>query len=187
MGSPLTGGLCGDHSPHRTTMTQTKRCPIFQFGSWWAHPQQIGSMSHSRASSASWYPGGVAKVYFPTLGTNPSRLSIAWLPPCPDGFCGLCTFLAHCVGHAGLQEPEHLVLLETSRVSPPTTSGPPTALEGESPPLRVHNGHLSSTLYFDHCVHDGRRCGHTLASSALRCHHFRVQEFDRKRCLGCSE
>ena len=36
MGSPpLIGGLCGDHSPHRTTMTQTKRCPIFKFGSWW--------------------------------------------------------------------------------------------------------------------------------------------------------
>ena len=26
---PFIGGLCGDHSPHRTTMTQTKRCPIF--------------------------------------------------------------------------------------------------------------------------------------------------------------
>ena len=25
------GGLCGDHSPHRTTMTQTKCCPIFAF------------------------------------------------------------------------------------------------------------------------------------------------------------
>ena len=37
---PFIGGLCGDHSPHRTTMTQTKLCPIFQFGSWWAHPQQ---------------------------------------------------------------------------------------------------------------------------------------------------
>ena len=32
---PFIGGLCGDHSPHRTTMTQTKRCPIFKFGSWW--------------------------------------------------------------------------------------------------------------------------------------------------------
>ena len=33
MGSPpFIGGLCGDHSPHRTTMTQTKRCRIFQFG-----------------------------------------------------------------------------------------------------------------------------------------------------------
>ena len=32
---PFIGGLCGDHSPHRTTMTQTKRCPIFRFGSWW--------------------------------------------------------------------------------------------------------------------------------------------------------
>ena len=40
MGFPFIGGLCGDHSPHRTTITQTKRCPIFQFGSWWAHPQQ---------------------------------------------------------------------------------------------------------------------------------------------------
>ena len=37
---PFIGGLCGDHSPHRTTMTQTKRCPIFKFGSWWALPQQ---------------------------------------------------------------------------------------------------------------------------------------------------
>ena len=32
---PLTGGLCGDLSPHRTTMTQTKCCPILHFGSWW--------------------------------------------------------------------------------------------------------------------------------------------------------
>ena len=31
----LIGRLCGDHSPHRTTMTQTKCCPIFKFGSWW--------------------------------------------------------------------------------------------------------------------------------------------------------
>ena len=29
--SPFIGGLCGDLSPHRTTMTQTKRCPIFKF------------------------------------------------------------------------------------------------------------------------------------------------------------
>ena len=34
---PFIGGLCGDHSPHRTTMTQTKRCPILHFGLWWAH------------------------------------------------------------------------------------------------------------------------------------------------------
>ena len=39
---PFIGGLCGDHSPHRTTMTQTKRCPIFKFGSWWAHPRVVG-------------------------------------------------------------------------------------------------------------------------------------------------
>ena len=31
----LIGGLCGDHSPHRTTMIRTKCCPIFKFGSWW--------------------------------------------------------------------------------------------------------------------------------------------------------
>ena len=31
-GLPLfIGGLCGDQSPHRTTMTQTKCCPIFAF------------------------------------------------------------------------------------------------------------------------------------------------------------
>ena len=29
--SPFTGGLCGDYSPHRTTMTQTKCCSIFAF------------------------------------------------------------------------------------------------------------------------------------------------------------
>ena len=29
--SPCIGGLCGDHSPHRTTMTQTKCCSIFAF------------------------------------------------------------------------------------------------------------------------------------------------------------
>ena len=35
MGSPpFTGRLCGDLSPHRTTMTQTKCCPFFKFGSW---------------------------------------------------------------------------------------------------------------------------------------------------------
>ena len=28
---PFIGGLCGDFSPHRTTMTQTKCCPIFAF------------------------------------------------------------------------------------------------------------------------------------------------------------
>ena len=38
--SPFTGGLCGDLSPHRTTMTQTKRCPIFKFGSWWCFSRQ---------------------------------------------------------------------------------------------------------------------------------------------------
>ena len=37
---PFIGGLCGDHSPHRTTMTQTKRCPIFKFGSWWCFLRQ---------------------------------------------------------------------------------------------------------------------------------------------------
>ena len=31
------GGLCGDHSPHRTTMTQRKCCPILHFGLWWLH------------------------------------------------------------------------------------------------------------------------------------------------------
>ena len=28
---PFKGGLCGDFSPHRTTMTQTKCCPFFAF------------------------------------------------------------------------------------------------------------------------------------------------------------
>ena len=37
---PFLGGLCGDHSPHRTTMTQTKRCPIFKFGSLWCFSRQ---------------------------------------------------------------------------------------------------------------------------------------------------
>ena len=32
--------MCGDISPHRTTMTQTKRCPIFKFGSWWCFHRQ---------------------------------------------------------------------------------------------------------------------------------------------------
>ena len=35
--SPFIGGLCGDHSPHRTTVTQTKRRPILHFGLWWLH------------------------------------------------------------------------------------------------------------------------------------------------------
>ena len=34
---PFTRGLCGDLSPHRTTMTQTKCCPILHFGLWWLH------------------------------------------------------------------------------------------------------------------------------------------------------
>ena len=34
---PFIGGLCGDRSPHRTTMTQTKCCPILHFGLWWLH------------------------------------------------------------------------------------------------------------------------------------------------------
>ena len=29
---PFIGGLCGDHSPHRTTMTQTKCCSFLHFG-----------------------------------------------------------------------------------------------------------------------------------------------------------
>ena len=38
MGSPpFIGSLCGDHSPYRTTMTQTKCCPILHFGLWWLH------------------------------------------------------------------------------------------------------------------------------------------------------
>ena len=32
---PFIGGLCGDYSPHRTTMTQTKCCSILHFGLWW--------------------------------------------------------------------------------------------------------------------------------------------------------
>ena len=35
--TPFIGGLCGDHSPHRTAMTQTKCCPILHFGLWWLH------------------------------------------------------------------------------------------------------------------------------------------------------
>ena len=36
MGSPpFIGGLCGDYSSHRTTMTQTKCCSILHFGLWW--------------------------------------------------------------------------------------------------------------------------------------------------------
>ena len=38
---PLTGGLCGDLSPHRTTMTQTKCCPVLHFGSWWGVQRYI--------------------------------------------------------------------------------------------------------------------------------------------------
>ena len=48
---PFIGGLCGDHSPHRTTMTQTECCPIFKFGSWWCAFQMAppGAIAHSRA------------------------------------------------------------------------------------------------------------------------------------------
>ena len=58
---PFIGGLCGDYSPHRTTMTQTKRCPIFKFGSWWC-AFQMAPPAHSRhhlcprASSFSFLP-----------------------------------------------------------------------------------------------------------------------------------
>ena len=34
---PFIGVLCGDHSPHRTTMTQTKCCSFLHFGLWWLH------------------------------------------------------------------------------------------------------------------------------------------------------
>ena len=40
---PFIGGLCGDHSPHRTTMTQTKCCPILHFGLWWLQDDQSTS------------------------------------------------------------------------------------------------------------------------------------------------
>ena len=48
---PLHWGLVRDHSPHRTTMTQTKRCPIFKFGSWWSLPQQK-SLAENDANSS---------------------------------------------------------------------------------------------------------------------------------------
>ena len=35
MGSLPYRGLCGDLSPHRTTMTQTKCCSFLHFGLWW--------------------------------------------------------------------------------------------------------------------------------------------------------
>ena len=49
---PFIGGLCGDHSPHRTTMTQTKRCPIFQFGSWWARAPKTVAVSARHSCAA---------------------------------------------------------------------------------------------------------------------------------------
>ena len=48
---PLTGGLCGDLSPHRTTMTQTKCCPILHFGTWWLHLPGRGDGHLGRISS----------------------------------------------------------------------------------------------------------------------------------------
>ena len=60
---PFIGGLCGDHSPHCTTLTQTKCCPVLHFGLWWLHlpvvshgtedsvplaAPRLGAIAHSR-------------------------------------------------------------------------------------------------------------------------------------------
>ena len=45
---PFMGGLCGDHSLHRTTMTQTKCCPFLHFGLWWL---QLPVVSHGTEDS----------------------------------------------------------------------------------------------------------------------------------------
>ena len=50
---PFIGGLCGDHSPHRTTMTQTKCCPILHFGLWWLH---LPVVSHGTEDSVPLVP-----------------------------------------------------------------------------------------------------------------------------------
>ena len=42
-------------------MTQMKRCPIFKFGSWWAHPQQIDERSDRVVRSPSGSGNSVTK------------------------------------------------------------------------------------------------------------------------------
>ena len=53
---PFIGGLCGDYSQHRTTMTQAKCCPIFCI---WV---MVGSSARKRCSSSCF--GCVSQVQF---------------------------------------------------------------------------------------------------------------------------
>ena len=58
--SLFIGGLCGDHSPHRTTMTQTKYCPILRFGSWWLHLPVVSHGTEDCVPLAAPRPGAIA-------------------------------------------------------------------------------------------------------------------------------
>ena len=64
---PFIGGLCGDHSPHRTTMTQTKRCPIFKFGSWWCRLFDMFAASDVETSESSIGLDLSSKLLFGTI------------------------------------------------------------------------------------------------------------------------
>ena len=55
---PFIGGLCGDFSPHRTTMTQTKCCPIFCILGCGGVPFNGSSRSH-RALEGSSLPSSI--------------------------------------------------------------------------------------------------------------------------------
>ena len=70
------GGLCGDFSPHRTTMTQTKCCPIFAF---WVVVVCLsnGSSRGHRALEGSSLPSCFDPfVILPRLATPALRLGV---------------------------------------------------------------------------------------------------------------
>ena len=71
---------------------------------------------------------------------------------------------------------EDVITTEAAETSSNTQLRLPTGLEeirGETSPVRPQQ-----------CVHDGRRCGHTLTSSVLWCHHFRVPALTRVTAYG---
>ena len=73
---PFIGGLCGDFSPHRTTMAQTKCCPFFAF---WVVVVCLsnGSSRSRRALEGSSLPSCFDPfVILPRLATPALRLGV---------------------------------------------------------------------------------------------------------------
>ena len=70
-GLPLYRGLVrGIISPHRTTMTQTKCCPILHFGSWWLHLP-----APRTPSRLSWHGIACRRAGIPTLAPRTTTCS----------------------------------------------------------------------------------------------------------------